>query len=482
MSHLESTIPPITPVAWRSFMTGKNPGSHGSFDFYHMKPGSYDRVLATSFLKKSRTLWRILSDYGKKCVVFNVPHTYPPEKINGCIVSGFLSPSIHSEFTYPKDCKVKLLKNIPEYKIHSRLRYSEIKSTKEKFIDELFDMADIHIKAAQFLMNEYKWDFYMMYFRQTDIIQHYLWKYMDKNHPLFEKKESIKYGKKILEIYEKVDAFLSYILKRYTEQTNIIIMSDHGFGPSHEQFHINNWLFKYGYLKMKKTPHTILKQQLASLGLTKYSLQKLLSIFRSELRKDGSVKKSTVNMRETLLKTILLSLEDIDWGRTTAFSFGTCGQIYINVKDRFPKGNVKNVLEYEKIKSEIKKKILNMDGSKDSKKIIDKIWFKEDIYFGPYVKDSPDILFSPTDYSLSSSYDELGSKRLISKPINDFSGSHRLDGILVMRGPNIKKECRIGRSQIIDLHPTIMHLFGCPVDYSPDGKILREALASSESL
>jgi predicted AlkP superfamily phosphohydrolase/phosphomutase len=30
---LESVLPPITPPAWTSFMTGKNPGKHGIFHF-----------------------------------------------------------------------------------------------------------------------------------------------------------------------------------------------------------------------------------------------------------------------------------------------------------------------------------------------------------------------------------------------------------------------------------------------------------------
>ena len=41
-SRLQSTIPPITPCAWSSFMTGKNPGKHGIFDFTRPLPGTYD--------------------------------------------------------------------------------------------------------------------------------------------------------------------------------------------------------------------------------------------------------------------------------------------------------------------------------------------------------------------------------------------------------------------------------------------------------
>ena len=44
-SRLESTIPPITPCAWSSFMTGKNPGKHGLFDF--IEPDGEDADFAS---------------------------------------------------------------------------------------------------------------------------------------------------------------------------------------------------------------------------------------------------------------------------------------------------------------------------------------------------------------------------------------------------------------------------------------------------
>jgi len=42
-----------------------------------------------------------------------------------------------------------------------------------------------------------------------------------------------------------------------------------------------------------------------------------------------------------LLKPFFLSFEDVDWGRTKAYSMGsTAGQIYINLKGREPMGMV----------------------------------------------------------------------------------------------------------------------------------------------
>ena len=63
---LHSTIPPITPVAWASFCTGKNPGKHGVFGFSYR-----GRLLTTSHAIKAPRIWNILDLYGKRsCILY----------------------------------------------------------------------------------------------------------------------------------------------------------------------------------------------------------------------------------------------------------------------------------------------------------------------------------------------------------------------------------------------------------------------------
>ena len=87
------TIPPIpaqTPVAWSTFMTGMNPGNHGIFSFALRKKGTYERKIIEPEMLKSKTIWRILSESGKRVGIINVPMS-DIEKINGFIIPGFLS-------------------------------------------------------------------------------------------------------------------------------------------------------------------------------------------------------------------------------------------------------------------------------------------------------------------------------------------------------------------------------------------------------
>jgi len=45
---LGTTMPPQSPVAWSSFITGTNPGGHGIFDFIHRDPKTFTPYLSTS--------------------------------------------------------------------------------------------------------------------------------------------------------------------------------------------------------------------------------------------------------------------------------------------------------------------------------------------------------------------------------------------------------------------------------------------------
>src|SRR5439155_1638988 len=80
--RLASILPPITPPAWTAFMTGKNPGKHGIFDFLGARPGTYELTYLNGASRRAKTIWRMLSDAGYTVGTMNIPFTYPPEHLN----------------------------------------------------------------------------------------------------------------------------------------------------------------------------------------------------------------------------------------------------------------------------------------------------------------------------------------------------------------------------------------------------------------
>ena len=72
---------------WSAFATGKQNGKFGLYGFYQRAKNSYALQYINASHRRAVTLWRILSDRQKKCVVVNVPLTWPVEEINGAVVS-----------------------------------------------------------------------------------------------------------------------------------------------------------------------------------------------------------------------------------------------------------------------------------------------------------------------------------------------------------------------------------------------------------
>ena len=105
---LKTIFPPLTPTAWSSFMTGKNPGKHGIYDFLYRKKDSYDLAPVNANRIDGKTLWSFAEESGMKIGLVNIPMTYPPEEIKGVIVGGMDSPGVDSDFTFPPDIKEEI--------------------------------------------------------------------------------------------------------------------------------------------------------------------------------------------------------------------------------------------------------------------------------------------------------------------------------------------------------------------------------------
>ncbi|HET8675412.1 MAG TPA: alkaline phosphatase family protein, partial [Blastocatellia bacterium] len=82
-ADLETTFPPITAVAWSSFMTGKNPGKHGIFEFVRRDHGTKRELAVNATYRQGRAIWDLMGEAGKRVIVHNFPCTYPPREVNG---------------------------------------------------------------------------------------------------------------------------------------------------------------------------------------------------------------------------------------------------------------------------------------------------------------------------------------------------------------------------------------------------------------
>jgi len=239
--NLQSTFPPFSAVAWSSYITGKNPGKHGVFDFRHPRSVSQSRNFTSSRSLRSQSLWRILSDHGKRVGIVNVPMTYPPEEVNGFIIGNTLTATVNKDLFYPKNIYEDIQFIIKNYRLELNWEnYDEGNMT-----DLLRDISEMIRKKgdiALFCMANYPWDFFNVVFTEIDRIQHFIWRYVDEKHSLYSKDMAKKYYQSIIEYYQLVDSYIGKMMEKADQDTSIFIMSDHGFGPLEKKIYLNKWL------------------------------------------------------------------------------------------------------------------------------------------------------------------------------------------------------------------------------------------------
>lgn len=467
---LRTTIPPITGSAWSSFMTGKNPGKHGIFDFIHRKEGTYQLAPINAKLREGRPFWSWAGDAGKKVCLFNVPVTYPPERVNGMMVTGMLTPSNKTDYTFPPSLAKELDRVTQGYRIHITESYS--KGREERFLKHLEEMTEMRKKAMEYLFGLEDWDIFIAIFEGTDTIQHELWHCSDRTHFRHDPSQE-KYLDAIPDYYGRMDGILSEVMERWIgPEWNLIVMSDHGAGPLNKLLYVNNLLMRKGFLRLKKGVLPSVRNLLFRQGVVPMTFYHfLLKIGLGRLKK-----KARFGQSESLLKPFFLSFEDVDWSRTRAYSIGsTAGQIYINLKGREPGGIVQPGTEYEEVREAIIQELKGLKEEDTNKAVVKEIYRKEELYTGPHLKEAPDIVFLPRDLKIAAFGEyEFASHRVLD-PSRGVSGSHRMDGLLMMKGKRIRRGAGIEGAEIIDLAPSILHFLDLPVPKEMDGKVLGSA-------
>jgi predicted AlkP superfamily phosphohydrolase/phosphomutase len=470
---LETTIPPITPTAWVSWMTGKNPGKHGVFEFLLRRKGSNalpDQPVSAR-ARDGLPFWDILGQLGRRAIVTNMPCTYPPTMVNGLMVADFLTPRGRRDFTYPESLLEEIESRFGPYQLYITEVYAPGKV--DNILNQLFDELKYKTQVNRYLMENYDWDVFATHYWGTDRFQHELWHLLDESHPFFDRKEHDANIQRIHEYWSAVDATLGELFDAVGPETTVYIGSDHGFGPIKKFLCFNVWLIEEGLLVLKRDAMTRFKRALFKLGLTPdLAYRSAMKLGLAHLRLSVGVSNRSTLMK--LANALMLSLEDVDWSRTVAFSKGNYGQIFINLKGREAHGTVEPGAAYERILGEVSDKLRGLIDPDTRQPLIGPIWRREDLYTGPHIEQAPDLQFLPADMSNK----PLGTLDLTSNqfitPVYGNSGDHRMHGIFLGRGPELRRGARVEGARIIDYAPTILHSFGVEVPADMDGRVLEE--------
>jgi predicted AlkP superfamily phosphohydrolase/phosphomutase len=473
--NLMSVIPPLTTPAWASFITGKNPGKHGVFDFAERINGSYNIRWVTSMSRRGNSIWKIVSSCGGKVGIINIPNNYPLEEVNGFMIAWMDAPDTRN-FTYPQELAEEIKEKIGNY-IITILDWKENEDL-SRFQENLHRMIENRTRVLLYLMENKPWDFFAVLFSATDIVQHCFWSYMDCSHPEYNAADAVKFGNTIKEVYRHIDSVLGEIERRVGEDTTLVLMSDHGAGPLRRVVHLNKWLEEEGLLTFKKD--SVIDGSLTS-SFGRRIIRKGLTFLKRNLSQDmrSRLKKAFPGMRDRMEGVLFSSL--FDWTKTRAYSLGSYGNIYINLNGREPDGIVEPGAEYEELRSNIIVRLKDLKDPATGRAVVKKVHRKEELYHGPFLNKAADLVVEWSEEGYHS-VQRFGSveESVFSDRLNlhltkiRYTGHHRLNGIFAIKGMGIKQGIEINNARIIDLAPTILYVLGLPIPDDMDGRVIKE--------
>lgn len=476
--ELLSTIPPITPPAWTSFMTGVNPGKHGIFDFIDRAPGSYNFRYINARMRKVPSIWQYLSRLGLRVGVLNVPMTFPPEEVNGFMISGLDAPDERSA-VYPIDLYEELVREVGGFQLDIRhLGNMKTDELREFFLKEVQEVEEQRVRVLNYLQQKYVCDVLMIVFNATDQLQHHFWHYMDPSHPKHDPMGAKRFGGAILKIYNKIDELIGRLLEEIPPRDAVILMSDHGAGPTSKYYlHTNFLLEEIDLLRFKKKSFLV--------NITERSEKFLKSHLADSQKKFMS--KLLPSFREKIENYSMLGA--IDWKYTKAFAVeltGIAPFIWVNTARDFPEGSVWSEKERVQILKSIRDAFNNLKDPRDSLKIGVEVFSKDEIYNGPYLFKAPDLIpaaWSDKGFNLKNTPSTrskngfcLGIEEgpLISG--SEWSGTHKIEGFFLASGKKIRGGNVLKNMKIVDVFPTILSILGFPIPQDIDGTVIKEVL------
>lgn len=460
---LMSTRPPITPAAWTTFMTGKGPGRHGILDFEKYEPRAHSLTFNSTYEIREKTLWELLSEKGLRVGSINVPMTYPPKPVNGFMISGFETPSIDAEFTWPRELKQEIFRVIPNYNYRTNwqrraLGGNDVLAENLDYISNSFDQG---WKLTEFCGEKYGWDVLMVLFKLVDNLQHKAWKYLDPRY-------NWKYPDRAAlaaNCFKRLDDVLGNLFG-YAEQhdATVLIMSDHGHGSLDGKAQPNLLLRQWGYLAMRSTVDQVLQRA----GAMVHRLTK------------GKVTRFEQGNRGIEAELA------VDWTRTRAcvMHAGIYGFLYLNLKGRQPHGIVEP-REYERVRDELRERFMSVatrDPQGNEIRVFPEVHRTEELYGCGRDEnpDLPDLLLIPQP-GLAVVRKIRGSQTVRWCSEDRLEGTHRIEGILAMGGPGIRSGQRTS-AHIVDITPTLLASLGLRVPVDMEGRVLNDVFTTPPTI
>ena len=452
---LQSSIPPLSPVAWSSIASGVNPGKHGVYDFLLKKHGGDNKRPLFSFARgsdrKTKAFWEILSEHGKSSIVVNMPCSFPPDPINGLMISGWDSARDRAKGFYPGELYNEIIEKFGAYYMgpFDLLSKSEMVHTNpdsnRKLHEAMLVITQLRRKALLHLAREHSWDTFFGVFTESDVVQHRFWRTLGSKDytqsPIFQ-------------VYQEIDLFIQNLMKDFGKDIDIMVVSDHGFTSLLTGLDLNLYLEQHGFLKRRISPA----------GFLLFFLLKRMKTMRRRLK--SLLSKSWVPDRLGAAKPRHMV---IDFPNTRLFFEGTYPYFYASQPGRG-----------EDALTELREVLTSLQYQGET--VFKDVLPANEAFWGPYVDELPEFIGILNDHFEAAGADAFMNQGSRNREVfcdHVWEGNHTENGIFVFRGEDVQ-ERQLDRLKVFDIAPTVLGYYDVAVPREMDGKPIEAILGSRE--
>lgn len=255
--NIATLHPVLSPMLWTSIATGKRPFKHGILGFTEPTPDGARVRPVTNLGRKTKAVWNILNQNGKRSIVVGWWPSSPAEPIDGVMVSNHFQRAPAARI---RDEKQVVNWPMPAGTVHperlaeplEEFRFHPTELTGDHLAAFLPCLADMDLDderivmlaktlaetisiqgAATSLMQLEPWDFAAVYFDGIDHFCHGFMKYHPPRRPWIPEKDFEQFGGVVEAAYRFHDMMLGTLLELAGPDTNVVLMSDHGFCSDH---------------------------------------------------------------------------------------------------------------------------------------------------------------------------------------------------------------------------------------------------------
>jgi len=237
---IESETPPLSPVCWVSFLTGKDPSEHNIFGFIERDFKKNTFYIPSFNDIRVPTLFDLFNELGLSFISVNIPGTYPPPLYKkGIIISDFLSPSMEHAVSH------KWL--LPHLRSMNYIIDIDPRGYAKDIGRAIRDIKEILSGRKELLkwINNMRFDIVLFHVMELDRICHYFY------NEIFDERGA--FFMPVISLLSEIDDLFNDFMQYFNRDNNkVFLLSDHGFQKTEGEFYPNTMLERLGLLSLAR--------------------------------------------------------------------------------------------------------------------------------------------------------------------------------------------------------------------------------------